>query len=163
MKHAALRAFSIRLSRVIGYAAVLPLGIMCMSSSWADTCTGYDVLVAQSAEPTDLGKGLKQTSFRQESVVLSNDSVYKMVAGECSGNILQTEDGKTQIMGYCARRDKDGDTQSIAFHQAPGADKGEWKSTGGTGKYAGKQDSGWAQTVLADGKIMVVKWGGDCH
>ena len=45
-------------------------------------------------------------------------------------------DGKTQSMGHCARRDKDGDTQSISWQQEPGADKGVWKSTGGTGKYA---------------------------
>jgi hypothetical protein len=73
------------------------------------------------------------------------------------------EDGKTQQTGYCARRDKDGDTTSISFYWPPGADKGEWKSTGGTGKFAGKQGSGWAQVVLADGKNLVVKWGGDCH
>jgi len=66
-------------------------------------------------------------------------------------------------MGYCARHDKDGDTQSISFHQAPGADKGEWKSTEGTGKFAGMVGSGWFQNVLMDGKNSVVKWGGDCH
>src|SRR5215471_17318645 len=40
---------------------------------------------------------------------------------------------------------------SLPRHQAPGADKGEWKSTGGTGKFAGKGGSGWFQTVLMDG------------
>jgi hypothetical protein len=158
-----LRGLSARLRRVIGYTAFLPLGIMGMSSSWADTCTGYSVDFTQSAETTDLGKGLKQTTMTQQDVVLSNDSIYKSVVGECSFIILQTEDGKTQVTGYCARHDKDGDTQSVSIRQAPGADKGEWKSTGGTGKYAGKQDSGWFQNVLADGKISVVKWGGDCH
>ena len=74
-----------------------------------------------------------------------------------------TPDGKTQSQGYCARHDKDGDTQAIATHQAPDAHKIEWKSTGGTGKYAGKQDSGWAQPVYAEGSVIVVKWGGDCH
>jgi hypothetical protein len=51
----------------------------------------------------------------------------------------------------------------ISFHQAPGAEKGEWKSTGGTGKFAGKEGSGWFQNVLMDGKNSVVKWGGDCR
>jgi hypothetical protein len=111
----------------------------------------------------DLGQGLKQTSFKAQDIIISSDSIYKVVAGECSGTVLQTPDGKTQGMGYCARRDKDGDTQSISWHQAPGADKGKWKSTSGKGKYAGKQDSGWSQIVLADGKITVDKWGGDCH
>ena len=143
--------------------AILSLGIMGVSSTRADNCTGYDVLVAQSAETTDLGKGVKQTSSRSESILLSSDSIYNLVAGECASTMLQTEEGKTQSAGYRARRDKDGDTQTIAFHFAPGADKGEWKSTGGTGKFAGKQGSGWAQPVLADGKVVVVQWGGDCH
>jgi hypothetical protein len=143
--------------------AILSLGIMGVSSSRADNCTGYDALVSQSAETIDLGHGLKQTSSRSQSILFSNDSVYNLVAGECASTMLQTEDGKAQSMGYCSRRDKDGDTQSIAFHFAPGADKGEWKSIGGTGKFAGKQGSGWAQAVLVDGKNVVVKWGGDCH
>jgi hypothetical protein len=136
---------------------------MGVSSSRADNCTGYDALVLQSAETLDLGHGLKQTSVRQESILVSNDSIYNLLAGECAGTNLQTEEGKTQSMGYCARRDKDGDTQSISFHLPLGADKFEWKSIGGTGKFAGKQGSGWAQVVLTDGKNTVVKWGGDCH
>ena len=65
-------------------------------------------------------------------------------------------------MGYCARRDKDGDTQSISWHSAPGADKGVWKATGGSGKFAGRQDSGWFQNAVSDGKMSVSKWGGTC-
>jgi hypothetical protein len=132
--------------------AILSLGIMGVSSSRADNCTGYDALVSQSAEMTDLGHGLKQTSLKSQSILISNDSIYNLVAGECAGTILQTEDGKTQSAGYCARRDKDGDTTSISWHFALGADKGEWKSAGGTGKFAGKESGGWSQIVLADGK-----------
>ena len=143
----------------------MSLGLLGVSRSWADNCTGYDMLFTESAETTDLGQGTKQITVRQQSVLVSNDSVYNLVAGECSGTNLVTQDGKTQGAGYCARRDKEGNTQSIFWHLAPGADRGEWKSTGGTGKFAGKQDSGWFQpvTTLPEGKIGVVKWGGDCH
>jgi hypothetical protein len=154
---------STRLGRVIGLIAALPIGLLCMSSSRADTCTGYDVLVMSPSEATDLGHGMKQIRVKAQSVVLSNDSVYNLVVGECAGTMLQTPDGKTQSAGYCARHDKAGDTQSVAWRQAPGDDKGAWKSTGGTGKYAGKQDSGWFQDVYADAKVIVSKWGGDCH
>ena len=157
------RRFSVRLRRLIGYTALLSLGTMGVSASWADNCTGYDAGVTQNAETTDLGHGLKQTSVRSTSMLFSNDSMYNLVGGERAGIVLQTEDGKTQQTGYCARHDKDGDTQSISFYQAPGAEKGEWKSTGGTGKFAGKGGSGWFQNVLMDGKNSVVKWGGDCH
>jgi hypothetical protein len=158
------KVFPARLRLLLGCVFVFPLGVLGVSPSRAaDTCTGYDTLVVQSIEVTDLGKGLKQTTSRSQSVVLSNDSIYQALAGECSNVMLQTEDGKTQLMGYCARRDKDGDTQSIAFHLAAGADKGQWQTTGGTGKYAGKQDKGWFQPMLADGKMSVTRWGGDCH
>ncbi len=155
--------YTVRLRRIIACTAVLPLGVMCLSPARADTCTGYDVLVTQSADTADLGHGLKQTTVKQSSVVLSNNSIYSMLTGECSVTVLQTPNGKSQMQGFCARRDKDGDTGSIAVRLPPGADKIEWKNTGGTGKFAGKQDSGWAENVLTDGKMSVVKWGGDCH
>jgi hypothetical protein len=131
--------------------------------SWAaDTCTGHDILVTQLADTTDLGHGLKQITVKQYSIVMSNDSIYNLAAGECSGTILLGDEGKTQFVGYCARRDKDGDTVSLSFHQSPGSDKGEWKIVSGTGKFAGKQDTGWFQNELTDGKMGVTKWGGDC-
>lgn len=129
----------------------------------ADTCTGVDVLVTQTAETTEIAKNHTITIWKAYSVLASSDSIYNNTTGECSGTILSTPDGKTQSMGYCARRDKDGDTQSISWHAGPGADKGMWKSTGGSGKFAGKQDSGWFQNVVADGKMSVSKWGGTCR
>ncbi len=119
--------------------------------------------MTQTADVIDLGHGLKQISTRSTSVLVSNDSIYNALTGECAGTVLQTEDGKTQAAGFCARRDKDGNTQSISWRQAPGADKGEWRATGGTGKFAGKNDTGWFQNVLTDGKAGLVKWGGECH
>jgi hypothetical protein len=155
--------FPFRLRRIIGCATIIPLGVMYMSSARASPCTGYDVGVVQSADMTDLGHGMKQTTVKGYSILFSNDSIYNMATGECSTTLLQTPDGKVQMQGFCARHDKDGDTQSIAIRLPPGADKIEWKSTGGTGKFAGEQGSGTAQNVLTDGKMSVVKWSGDCH
>ena len=128
----------------------------------ADNCTGYDNLATLSAETLDLGNGHTLTVFRQVSMLTSENSIYNLATGECSGAALTTPDGKTRATGYCARRDKDGDTASIEFAQAAGADKGTWKSTGGTGKFAGKTDSGWWQDVRSDGKMTITKWGGTC-
>lgn len=129
----------------------------------ADNCTGYDNLMATYLETLDLGKGHTLTVFRQASMVTSDDSIYHLTTGECSGAALSTPDGKVRVSGYCARRDKDGDTQSIEFSQAAGADKGVWKSTAGTGKFAGKSHSGWFQDVRTDGKMAIAKWGGNCR
>ena len=95
-------------------------------------------------------------------MLTSENSIYNLATGECSGAALTTPDGKTRATGYYARGDKDGDTASIEFAQAAGADKGTWRSTGGTGKFAGKTDSGWWQDVRSDGKMTITKWGGSC-
>jgi len=129
---------------------------------YADNCTGTDVHVSRISETTDLGSGHTITTWKTYSQIVSADSKLGGTTGECSGSILTTPDGNTQSMGYCARRDKDGDTYSLSWHQGPGADKGVWKSTGGTGKFAGMQNSGWFQFAWADGVMIGTAWGGTC-
>jgi hypothetical protein len=128
----------------------------------ADNCSGYDMLVTTSAETRDLGNGMTLTTFQAESILTSEDSIYHLATGQCSGTALSTPDGKVRSNGHCARHDKDGDTQSIEWSQAAGAEKGMWKSTGGSGKFSGKPDSGWFQNVRSDGKMAVSRWGGNC-
>ncbi len=142
---------------------VILSGLLTSGASFAaDNCSGYDSLVTINADTTDLGNGHTLTAVRQYSMLTSENSSYNLHTGECSGAALTTPDGKTWVTGYCARRDKDGDSASIEFAQAPGADKGTWKSTGGTGKYAGKANSGWFQDMRSDGKMTITKWGGTC-
>jgi hypothetical protein len=135
---------------------------VCSAALGADNCTGYDTSVNISAETLDLGNGHTLTAFRGASMLTSEDSIYQLTTGECSGSALNTPDGKVRVSGHCARRDKDGDTHSIEFSEAAGADKGTWKSTGGTGKFANKSYSGWYQNVRTDGKMTIFKWGGSC-
>jgi len=145
------------------FAAVASLFVL-ESPFAADNCTGYDVLVTQSAETSDLGKGHAVTVVSQSSLLITEDTpIYNLVSGTCQGSLLTTPDGKTRGSGHCARRDKDGDTVSIEWSQAPGAQRSMWKLTGGTGKFAGKTGTGWGEGVRSDGKIYVVKWGGTCN
>ena len=146
------------------YAACIVGTSLCASEAAlsADNCTGYDVLVTSSAETLDVGKGTTLTVFRSQSILISEKTIYHLATGECSGSALVTPDGKVRVSGHCARRDKDGDTQSIEFSQAPGANKGAWKSTSGTGKFAGKNDAGWFQEARTDGKMQISTWGGTC-
>ncbi len=144
-------------------STVLGVLIACGSAQvHADNCKGEDVLVTRIWETTDLGGGHTTTVWQAYSQLVSDFAPYHGTTGDCSGAILTTPDGKTQSMGYCARRDKDGDTYSLSWHQGPGADKGMWKATGGTGKFAGKQNSGWYETAWADGAMSGVTWGGTC-
>ena len=151
-----------RTTELLRSGFVLGAGLLLWSTAFADNCTGYDMLVTTSTATRDLGNGMTLTNFQAESIVISDDSIYNLATGECSGTALATPDGKVRSSGHCARRDKDGHIQGIEWSQSPGADKGSWKSTEGTGKFAGKTDSGWFQNVRADGKMAVTKWGGNC-
>lgn len=87
----------------------------------------------------------------------------QLAAGECNGAFLTTSDGKARGSGYCLRKDKDGDTYSLEWAMAAGADKGSWKVTGGTGKFAKSSGSGWWQNAADSGRMFATKWGGNCN
>ena len=152
-----------RMIRILQAGVAVGVCLGAGGPAFADNCTGYDILVTQSAETLDVGNGHTLTVFRASSVLTSEDSIYGLTTGECSGTALATPDGKVRSSGHCARRDKDGHTQSIEWSQAAGAEKGMWKSTGGTGKFAGKTDSGWFKEARTDGKMSVSRWGGTCR
>lgn len=154
-----MRKRAVALSSVV----VCALSLSAIPSRAADNCTGYDILVTTYADARDLGGGMIQSTFSSESILISEDSIFHLSTGQCAGTTLTTPDGKFRMSGYCARRDKDGDTQSIDFSMAPGADKGVWNATGGTGKFAGKTNSGWFQNVRSDGKMAISRWGGTCR
>ena len=129
----------------------------------AENCRGWDVLTTLSSETLDLGKDHTLTVVRQTSALTTeNAPIYDQMTGECTGSILSMPGGAVRAVGYCLRHDKDGDTASIEWGVEPGATRGYWKSTAGTGKFAGKADSGWSELVRTDAKIEMVKWGGTC-
>ena len=147
------------------YAAViLSLGMMAARPVWAaDSCGGIDTLTTTATDETDLGNGLKKRTWTADSVVTSNIGNLPVLYGECSAVVLMTPDGKTQMTGFCTRHDKDGDAASIAISQAPGEEKGSWKTTGGTGKFANAPpETGWAESIFREGPVFVAKWGGNC-
>lgn len=134
------------------------------SLAYADNCTGYDVMVVQTNETTDLGNGHTITTWKAYIQNVSTHwSKRNGITGECSVARLDTPDGNWQATGYCASRDKDGDTYSVSVHIAPGAEKGTWRQVAGTGKFAGKQDSGWWQHAWTDGVMTANSWGGTCE
>jgi hypothetical protein len=133
------------------------------SARAADNCTGSEATVDNHTGTVELSKDHSLILVQSASVVFSDDApTYHLTAGECTGSVLTTPDGKTQGTGHCLRRDKDGDSWSLEWSLPPGADKGTWKSTGGTGKFANKRSSGWFQEVRRDGKMAAIKWGGTC-
>lgn len=145
-------------------AATASVGLALGSTAHADNCSGYDVLVNQHSDTLELAKDHSLTTSIDHAVVTTDDakSIWNTTTGRCSGVFLATPDGKVAGMGFCLRKDKDGNTASVSWDLPAGAEKGSWKTAGGTGKFAGKTDSGWWQPVVNEGKFSIARWGGTC-
>lgn len=144
---------------------VVLAGSLLAGAAQAANCSGYDVLVSQAAETLDLGGGHTLTVVRSHSMIVNDDTNAKdhLAIGECNGTLLNMPDKTSRGSGHCLRRDKDGDTYSLEWAIAAGADKGTWKTTGGTGKFARISQSGWWQNAAGYGKVFANKWGGTCN
>ena len=112
-----------RISKLLRNGVFIGTSLFLNSTAFADNCTGYDTLVTTNADTRDLGNGMTLTTFQAESIVITEDSIYNLATGQCSGTALATPDGKVRSNGHCARHDKDGHTQSIEWSQGPGAER----------------------------------------
>ena len=142
--------------------AALGSGLFLSEVAAADNCSGHFNNVTHSLSTIEAGKDHVLTSFIFHSITNSENSLNN-AAGECSGYALTTPDGKTRLAGACARKTKDGGSFSDIWVKEPGAERGTWKMSGGTGALAGKAWSGWWQVVFEDGKMTLGKWGGTCN
>ncbi|SFE03636.1 hypothetical protein [Nitrosomonas sp. Nm166] len=152
-----------RAYQLLQAASVVGGTLMTCSVSLADNCSGHDVLVNRFTEATEVANGHTLTTMIDYSVVTSDD--YRIVdatTGECAATMLTFPDGNTKVSGHCVRRDKDGDSYSVEFSSVPGTAGTAWKVIAGTGKFTGNASSGRAQSVVHDGKIILVKWTGTC-
>ena len=128
----------------------------------ADSCSGRVNGVNQYADTIEVAKGHTMTVFMSNNITTSDNSANN-AAGKCGGYAITTPDGKTRVVGVCARKTKDGDSWSDEWVMEPGAQRGSWKLTGGTGVFAGKKWSGWWEPVMDDGKMFMGNWGGNCN
>ena len=130
----------------------------------AADCTGYDILVTQTAESTELDAGHTILLLKAHSVIVSNDpnNIYNLTAGSCFGTIETMPDGTVKQSGHCSRKDADGDTYSLWWAQEAGAERGTWGSLSGTGKFDGLKDSGWFENTMAEGAMFASAYDGAC-
>jgi hypothetical protein len=145
-------------------AAMLAAGVVLSASVHADNCSGVDVVVSQSAETTEIGKGALLIALRSYAIVVADTaaSPFHLMTGECDGTLVVTPDNVTRGAGFCLRKDKDGDTMVQDWTWSSVAQKGTWKHLGGTGKFVDASSSGWWTGAVTDGKMTVNKWGGNC-
>ena len=140
----------------------LPLVGLWAASALAAECSGRFTNVNQSAESIDLGDGHTLLVFTAKGSATSENSAH-IGTGMCGGYVLTTPDGKTWVTYACARKDANGDSWSDFGGIEPGADKGTWTQSGGTGVFKGKNSSGWWQTTVSDGTVDTGVWGGNCE
>jgi hypothetical protein len=150
------------IQKALQHALVAAAGLAVCSAAHADNCNGRVNNVAISAESIEVGKNHTLVVFSFYSITSSENSANN-AAGKCGGYAVTTPDGKTRVVGACARKTKDGDSFSDEWVLEPGAARGTWKMSGGTGVFAGKQWSGWWQSVSDDGKMSTALWGGTCN
>lgn len=141
----------------------LAAGAMLCGQAMAKECSGRWTNVGQSAETIDLGKGHTLTIFSARGSATSDNYPAMVGTGQCGGYVLTTPDGKTRLGYACVRKNKDGDSWSDSGGIEPGADRGTWTQTGGTGALAGKINSGTWQAVVDDGKVTTGTWTGNCQ
>jgi len=138
--------------------AVSPAGL-------AAPCAGTNINSTQTWSTSEIVKGVQLAIVKLASVIVSDDpsAPFHLASGECVGSLLLGADGKaTAGSGYCARKDKDGDTVHEEWTlSSPG--KGTSKVVGGTGKFANARWSfDWQQRPLHL-PLAAVRWSGDCR
>ena len=149
-------------SRFVRSGLFLAGFVLCTGGALADNCNGRWTNVTQSAETIDLGDGHTLVIFTARGSSTSENSGHTGV-GMCGGYALTTPDGKTRLGYACARKNADGHGWSDYGGLEPGADRGNWTQSGGTGIFAGKKNKGWWQSVAADGMAETGVWGGNCQ
>ncbi len=133
--------------------------------AFSAACSGYNAHFPLYGGEIEVAKGHKMLTFRSHDSVIADDpkSVWNTTIGECAGTMIMLPDGKSTALGHCARKDKDGDSVSLEWAIAAGAEKGTWKIVGGTGKFAGRTDSGWwTAGAPTENGSAVNRWGGEC-
>ena len=135
-------------------------------AGFAGKCSGTNINNVVSWEPSEIGKGTTLAIMRITSVTVSDDpsAASHLVSGECVGQFLTTPDGKTLASGSCARKDKDGDVLNEEWVVTDGiGNKGTWKFSGGTGKFANTKGAAQWEFSQLQGKMAAVRWAGNCQ
>lgn len=152
-----------RIAKVLLNVLVGAVGLSLYPPAHAEPCSGRWSNVTVSSETMEVVKGHSVTYFHARGSATSDNYSAFNAVGACGGYALVMPDGKVRVVGVCARKNKDGDSYSDEWSMEPGAQRGVWKQSGGTGALAGKTNSGWWQVLADDGKASTGTWGGNCN
>lgn len=146
-------------------AAVIAISCAGAAPAMAGKCSGININNLVSWDQTEIAKGTTLATLRLTSVTVSDDpsASFHLVSGECIGSYLMTPDGKSRGGGTCARVDKDGDVLNEEWVSTNDTgDKGTWRNTGGTGKFAKAGATAQWEVRQLQGKMAAVRWVGNC-
>jgi hypothetical protein len=153
---------SLRTVQALQCAVMVSLGLGISQAYGADDCSGGTAALDKSHEERDLANGNVMSSFIGYDVIGSDeDSSSNADMTNCHSTWLVSFDGKSKGGGYCAFKDKDGDTEYVEWEATPHG--GTWRDMGGTGKWASKHNSGWTKEVAREGQMALIQWGGTCE
>jgi hypothetical protein len=152
-------------AKTLGWSALVAASCAVSPAGLAAPCAGTNINSTQTWSTSEIVKGVQLVFLKFASVIVSDDpkAPFHLASGECVGSLALGPDGKaTAGSGYCARKDKDGDTVHEEWIlSSPG--KGTSKVAGGTGKFAKASWSyTWEHRPL-HGPLAVVRWSGDCR
>ena len=141
-------------------ALVLPIASSGGALAAAHECSGHYSSANESTSNIEVAKDHSIVYWTTRQASASDNSAYNGV-GMCNGYAITAPEGKVYMGGACALKNKDGDSWSYTWGMDPGAERGWWKTTAGTGALAAP-NSGWWQQTLSDGKTSIGIWGGTC-
>ena len=152
-------------ANTLGTLALVVASCVVSPAALAAPCSGTNINSTQTWTPSEVVKGVQVSILKFASVIVSDDpnAPFHLASGECVGSLLLGADGKTTAgSGYCARKDKHGDTVHEEWTvTSPG--KGTSKVAGGTGKFANASWTySWQHRPL-HGPLAAVRWSGDCR
>lgn len=152
-------------TKTLAWLSLLAASCAVSPAALAAPCAGTNINSTSTWSPTEIVKGVQVSIVKLSSVIVSDDpsAPFHLASGECVGSLFLGPEGKvTSGSGYCARKDKDGDTLHEEWVTSGGG-KGSSKVVGGTGKFANaKWTFDWQQRPL-HGPLAAVRWTGDCR
>jgi hypothetical protein len=140
----------------------LPLLFAASSASAEVTCGAYLSRSADGGAQVALDDKVSVIVFHNVTQVNTDKGGrYDGPAGNCGGTVTVLPDGTMQASGACTVMDGDGDVAMYQFQHMPGDQRGTFKRTGGSGKFAQDFRSGWYQQTAQQDNGASGLWGGD--
>lgn len=146
--------------RIIVLAAwLLALGIVSVQARAEVTCGAYLSQPAEGGVQGKLGDRVPYAvTHNATTLAATGGGLFDKLEGYCGGMVTAFADG-SHVTGQCSVADSDGDVLMYRFVIRRGEKRGLFLRDGGSGKFAGRTETGWfEQTAQHEGGASGI-WG----